>query len=105
MKNRKKLSRLPVDVSEALRAIATTGKGRCWFCDQRLPEAEAAIAGGWDVRRIDEMPVASIILVCPGCVQREAAPRVRASAAVRVRAAVPPQNGARGVLAFHAKRA
>ncbi len=72
MKNRKRARRLPVNVHEALSAIASTGKGRCWYCDSRLPDAESAIHRGWDVQRIDEHPVASIILVCPECVEREA---------------------------------
>lgn len=65
--------RLRVNVHEALTAIATTGKGRCWYCDARLPEAEMAIDDGWDVQRIDEHPVASIILVCPACSRQQAA--------------------------------
>lgn len=73
MKTGNKPNRLPVDVHEALAAIATTGKGRCWYCDARLPEAERAIHEGWDVQRVDEHPVASIILVCPVCVRQEAA--------------------------------
>jgi hypothetical protein len=62
-----------VNVHEALAAIATTGKGRCWYCDARLPAAERAVEEGWDVQRIDERPVASIILVCPGCLRQKAA--------------------------------
>ena len=112
MKNRKKMSRLPVDVTEALRAIATTGKGRCWYCDVRLPEAGVAIANGWDVQRVEELPVASIILVCPACLSRDAAeadPEPERSGAgapsVRVHAAIPNGNGARRVLALEPKRA
>jgi hypothetical protein len=73
VRNGKRPSRLPVNVYEALEAIATTGKGRCWHCDERLPAAPQAIAAGWDVQRIDELPVASIILVCPPCLRREGA--------------------------------
>jgi hypothetical protein len=71
VKTHKKPSRLPVDVHAALEAIAGTGKGRCWYCDVRLPEAAKAMADGWDVQRIDDHPVASIILVCPECLLRE----------------------------------
>ncbi|HEV2350305.1 MAG TPA: hypothetical protein VG028_10720 [Terriglobia bacterium] len=57
-----------MDVSEALRAICTTGEGCCWYCDQRLPtEAEEAIGTGWDVKRVEGERVASIILICPEC--------------------------------------
>ena len=75
MKNRKSPGRLPVDVHEALAAIATTGKGRCWYCDTKLPAAEQALDEGWDLQRIDEHPVASIILVCPGCLRQDTALR------------------------------
>jgi hypothetical protein len=61
-----------MDVQEALRAISTTGEGYCWYCDQRLPRAEEAIRDGWDVQRMDEHPVASIILVCPMCLREKA---------------------------------
>ena len=71
MKTHKKPSRLPVDVHAALEAIAGTGKGRCWYCDTKLPEAATAMGDGWDVQRIDDHPVASIILVCPECLLRE----------------------------------
>jgi hypothetical protein len=71
VKTHKKPSRLPVDVHAALEAIAGTGKGRCWYCDVRLPDAAKALGDGWDVQRIDEHPVASIILVCPECLLRE----------------------------------
>ena len=56
-----------IDVAEALQAICARGKGRCWYCDAKLPGARRAIRAGWDVRKVDEHPVASIILVCPGC--------------------------------------
>jgi hypothetical protein len=72
VKTHKKPGRLPVDVHAALEAIAGTGKGRCWYCDMKLPEAAKAMCDGWDVQRIDEHPVASIILVCPECLLREA---------------------------------
>jgi hypothetical protein len=73
VKNRKRPGRLPVNVREALEAICAYGKGRCWHCDAKLPAAERAIGEGWDVQRVDEHPVASIILVCPQCLRREAA--------------------------------
>ena len=56
-----------MDVTEALHAICGTGKGRCWYCDAKLPHAEVAICAGWDVQRVPEERVASIILVCPTC--------------------------------------
>lgn len=59
-----------MNVSEALRAISSTGEGFCWYCDGRLPEADQAISTGWDVQRVAGERVASIILVCPEC-QRE----------------------------------
>ena len=64
--------RVAFDVNEALRAIATTGKGRCWHCDVRLPRAVVAIRTGWDVQRLEGERVASIILVCPSCLRRKA---------------------------------
>lgn len=64
--------RLPIDVRAALKAICTTGKGRCWHCDAGLPKARRAIREGWDVQRIDDYPVASIILVCPACLRGQA---------------------------------
>jgi hypothetical protein len=64
--------RLPLDVREALHAICTTGKGRCWYCDLKLPLVEEAIPAGWDVQRLHDHPVPSVILVCPAC-QRERA--------------------------------
>jgi len=113
VKNGKRLSRLPVDVSEALQAIATTGKGRCWYCDLRLPAAEAAIRGGWDVQRVEELPVASIILVCPDCRRRERVPAPcgvdppeHRAPAVRMHTAVQRRNGGgRRVMALEPKRA
>jgi hypothetical protein len=65
--------RLSLNVPEALKAICTTGKGRCWHCDAKLPKARRAIREGWDVQRIDDYPVASIILVCPACLSGQAA--------------------------------
>lgn len=60
-----------MNVHDALRAICTTNEGYCWYCDQKLPcDAEEAIRTAWDVRRLQEERVASIILVCPEC-QRE----------------------------------
>ncbi|MGH9438268.1 MAG: hypothetical protein ACRD22_10320 [Terriglobia bacterium] len=64
--------KLPVDVNEALHAICSTGKGRCWHCDVKLPSEPDAVREGWDVQRIDDQPVASIILVCPQCLHHEA---------------------------------
>ncbi len=60
-----------MDVTAALKAICSTGKGRCWYCDVKLPKAERAVNDGWDVQRIEEQPVASIILVCPTCLRRK----------------------------------
>jgi hypothetical protein len=59
--------RIVLDVHDALHAICSTGKGRCWFCDQRLPRVQEALRHGWDVQRIEGERVASIILVCPRC--------------------------------------
>ena len=73
MNNLGEAKRLPIDVREALKAICTTGKGRCWHCDAKLPKARRAIREGWDVQRIDDYPVASIILVCPACLRQHAA--------------------------------
>ena len=56
-----------MNVPEALQAIATAGIGCCWYCDQELPGAKEAIETGWDVKRLEGDPVASIILVCPTC--------------------------------------
>jgi hypothetical protein len=56
-----------MNVPEALRAIASSGEGCCWYCDQGLPPAEEAIQLGWDVKRLEGERVASIILVCPTC--------------------------------------
>jgi hypothetical protein len=61
-----------IDVREALYAICETGKGRCWYCDVKLPRAGEAIGAGWDVQRVEGARVASIILVCPTC-QRDRA--------------------------------
>jgi len=69
--------RLPIDVNAALHAICTTGKGRCWYCDVKLPPEPEAVGEGWDVQRIDEHPVANIILVCPHCLRHEAEPEER----------------------------
>jgi hypothetical protein len=63
---------LPVDVREALEAICAHGHGRCWYCDVRLPTAGRARRAGWDVQRIEEQPIASIILICPKCARRKA---------------------------------
>lgn len=78
MRNSTVPKRLGVDVAAALHAICSTGKGCCWYCDARLPAEAEAVAGGWDVQRLDDHAVASIILVCPFCRQltpeQEAAP-------------------------------
>ncbi len=73
MDNLTEAGRFPIDVRAALKAICTTGKGRCWHCDAKLPKARRAIREGWDVQRIDDYPVASIILVCPACLSGQAA--------------------------------
>ncbi len=59
--------RIVLDVDDALHAICSTGKGRCWFCDRRLPHVQEAVHTGWDVQRVEGERVASIILVCPRC--------------------------------------
>ena len=66
--------------------LTRTGKGRCWHCDAKLPRAQRAIREGWDVQRIDDHPVASIILVCPTCVnEQEACHRKQGSDSSKVR--------------------
>jgi hypothetical protein len=55
------------DVHAALGAICSTGRGRCWHCDRKLPPAEEAIDTGWHVLRVRGERVSSIILVCPKC--------------------------------------
>lgn len=80
--------RLPIDVSAALHAICSTGKGRCWHCDEKLPTEAEARATGWDVQRFEEHPVASIVLVCPECRQRNERPEgMRDGASVGAHAA------------------
>jgi hypothetical protein len=64
--------RIVLNVSDALHAICSTGKGRCWHCDRRLPRATEAVRTGWDVQRIEGERVASIILVCPRCQPKRA---------------------------------
>ena len=59
--------RIELNVSDALHAICSTGKGRCWYCDHRLPHVEEAVVTGWDVQRIEGERVATIILICPQC--------------------------------------
>jgi hypothetical protein len=56
-----------LDVNDALHAICSTGKGRCWFCDRRLPRVAQAVRTGWYVQRVEGERVASIILICPRC--------------------------------------
>ena len=61
-----------VNVHGALRAIGSTGKGRCWYCDVKLPHAKVAIRKGWDVQRMQNgEPIPSIILVCPTCLREK----------------------------------
>jgi hypothetical protein len=60
-----------MNVAEALHAIASTGDGYCWYCDSKLPAGEAAVEDGWDVQRIPGERVASIILICPACLQEK----------------------------------
>jgi hypothetical protein len=62
--------RIVFDVSDALHAIGSTGKGRCWYCDRRLPHVDDAVRTGWDVQRVEGERVASIILVCPRCLHQ-----------------------------------
>jgi hypothetical protein len=98
VKNGKKPGPLPVNVHEAIEAIATTGKGRCWYCDARLPGAERAISEGWDVQRIDQQPVASIIIICPACLEQH-------SQLVRLRPGARHHRAhSRSVLTFEPKR-
>jgi hypothetical protein len=59
--------RRALDVRDALYAICSTGKGRCWYCDQSLPRLEEALDHGWDVQRVEGARVATIIIVCPLC--------------------------------------
>ena len=61
-----------LDVPAALEAICSTGRGRCWHCDRKLPQAAEAIDAGWDVQSVDGARVASIILVCPKCQRKRA---------------------------------
>jgi hypothetical protein len=58
-----------MNVGEALHAICETGKGRCWYCDGKLPREEDAVRTGWDVQRVEGERVASVILICPSCRQ------------------------------------
>ena len=60
-----------MNIPEALHAIASTGEGYCWYCDSKLPVGEVAVEDGWDVQRIPGERVASIILVCPACLQEK----------------------------------
>jgi hypothetical protein len=59
--------RIMLNVPDALHAICSTGKGRCWYCDRRLPRAQEAVRSGWDVQRVEGERVATIILICPRC--------------------------------------
>ena len=77
--------RIVLDVHDALHAICSTGKGRCWFCDRRLPRVEEAVRRGWDVQRIEGARVASIILVCPLC-QLKADEMIAAQSSLAARA-------------------
>ena len=67
MRTAKKQRRIVLNVPDALHAICSTGKGRCWYCDQHLPSEAEAVRAGWDVKRIEGEHVASIIIVCPRC--------------------------------------
>ena len=77
--------RTRLDVRDALHAICSTGKGRCWYCDHPLPRVEEALRHGWDVQRIDGARVASIILVCPLC-QLKADEMIAAQSSLAARA-------------------
>jgi len=68
--NARKSSNL--DVNAALYAICSTGRGRCWHCDRKLPPSEEAIQAGWNVQSVKGDRVASIILVCPKCQRKRA---------------------------------
>jgi hypothetical protein len=61
-----------LDAHAALDAICSTGRGRCWHCDRKLPPAEEAIDAGWHVQYVGGERVASIILVCPKCRRKRA---------------------------------
>jgi Zn finger protein HypA/HybF involved in hydrogenase expression len=61
-----------LDVRAALDAISSTGRGRCWHCERKLPPAEEAVDAGWHVQRVQGARVASIILVCPKCRRKRA---------------------------------
>ena len=62
-----------LDVHGALYAICSTGRGRCWHCDRKLPAVEEAIEAGWYVQRVKGVRVANIILVCPKCRRKRTA--------------------------------
>lgn len=79
-----------LDVNGALSAICSTGRGRCWHCDRKLPGAEEAIGTGWYVQRVDGQRVASIILVCPKCRRK----RTEAARKQLLRNLSPPVCGA-----------
>ena len=95
MKQRTVPKRLPLDAAAALSAICSTGKGRCWYCDAKLPPEAEAIGAGWDVQRFDDQPIASIILVCPACLREESAfesvplPVISPARRPRLRRAIP----------------
>ncbi len=61
-----------MQVTEALRAICSTGEGCCWYCDAKLPNVDEAIATGWDVQRLQGERVARLILICPTCLRQRA---------------------------------
>jgi hypothetical protein len=61
-----------MNVQEALKAICSTNDGYCWYCDSKLPTADRAIREGWDVQRVAGDRVASIIVVCPACLNEKA---------------------------------
>jgi hypothetical protein len=95
------LKALPVSVHQALEAICGRGKGRCWYCDKDLPGARRAIRQGWDVQRLNDHPIASIILVCPGCRRQQAAANADLVASARSsggrRKAIRPPLAPRGI--------
>ncbi len=68
--------RFVLDVPDALHAICSTGKGRCWHCDRRLPRVAVALRTGWDVQRVHGEFVASIILICPRCQMKRRASNI-----------------------------
>jgi hypothetical protein len=60
------------NVPAALHAICSTGKGRCWYCDWKLPPEKEAVNKGWHVQCMHGERVDSIIVVCPKCLRERA---------------------------------